>query len=45
MHAAGGCPHLRSIRLLCKENLIQLYEKAGFTLIGPSDVVHGQDMW
>ncbi|GIL89074.1 hypothetical protein Vretimale_16198 [Volvox reticuliferus] len=38
-------PHLRGIRLICKHNLIGLYEKAGFILVGPSDVVHGRDPW
>ncbi|KAG2485669.1 hypothetical protein HYH03_015641 [Edaphochlamys debaryana] len=38
-------PHLRTIRLICKKDLIPLYEKAGFSLVGPSDVVHGQDPW
>jgi hypothetical protein len=45
VHTTGGCPHLTSIRLLCKDNLIKLYEKAGFSLVGPSDVVHGADLW
>lgn len=31
--------------LLCKEHLREFYASAGFTLIGPSAVVHGQDMW
>ncbi|EFJ49157.1 hypothetical protein VOLCADRAFT_104364 [Volvox carteri f. nagariensis] len=38
-------PHLQAIRLICKQDLIGLYEKAGFTLAGPSDVVHGRDPW
>jgi len=33
------------ILLLCKENLIPLYKGAGFTLVGPSSVVHGQEQW
>jgi len=31
--------------LLCKEHLVCLYEGAGFTLVGKSDVVHGADPW
>jgi ribosomal protein S18 acetylase RimI-like enzyme len=31
--------------LLCKSHLIPLYARAGFSLIGPSAVVHGQDQW
>ena len=33
------------VLLLCKENLISLYSGAGFTLVGPSSVVHGQEQW
>lgn len=29
----------------CLPVQIQLYSKAGFSLLGPSDVVHGQDQW
>uniref|UniRef100_A0A7S0WTU9 N-acetyltransferase domain-containing protein n=1 Tax=Chlamydomonas leiostraca TaxID=1034604 RepID=A0A7S0WTU9_9CHLO len=36
---------LKSVRLICKSGLIPLYEKAGFQLVGPSSVVHGQDPW
>ena len=30
---------------MCKEPLVQFYSRAGFELIGPSGVVHGQDPW
>ena len=36
---------LKSVRLLCKEHMIPFYEKAGFTLLGESDVQHGKDKW
>ncbi|CAG9462439.1 unnamed protein product [Pedinophyceae sp. YPF-701] len=38
-------PQVRHLRLICKEDLIGLYEGAGFRVIGPSPVVHGQDPW
>lgn len=40
-----GDKQLKGAVLLAKENLIKLYEKAGFTLRGQSEVVHGQDKW
>ncbi|GAA6064257.1 hypothetical protein JCM10212_006406 [Sporobolomyces blumeae] len=36
---------IKGIRLIAKEGLVKMYEKAGFTLVGKSDVVHGQDPW
>lgn len=36
---------LRGAVLISKENLVKLYEKAGFTLRGESEVVHGKDKW
>ena len=33
------------VLLICKEQLVCLYEAAGFNNLGPSDVVHGQDPW
>jgi len=36
---------LENVFLLCKINLQTLYEKAGFTLVGPSAVHHGQEQW
>ena len=36
---------LTRVLLICKANLIGLYEKAGFVDLGRSDVVHGQDPW
>ena len=37
--------HVSRVLLICKENLVSLYDAAGFTSLGPSDVVHGQDPW
>jgi predicted GNAT family N-acyltransferase len=36
---------LASIRLLCKQHLIEFYQSVGFQLLGKSDVEHGQDQW
>ena len=44
-YVAQSCPQAQSVHLICKKNLITLYESAGFILIGPSAVVHGQDPW
>ena len=33
------------MRLLCKEVLIPFYSKAGFEVVGISEVVHGKDTW
>lgn len=38
-------PEVRSVRLIAKPYLTQLYTRAGFTLLGPSDVVHGSEQW
>jgi hypothetical protein len=38
-------PGIKEVRLICKEEMVPLYEGAGFTLVGPSPVVHGQDPW
>lgn len=38
-------PTLQEVRLICKDNLIRLYEGAGFSLVGPSDIEHGKDRW
>lgn len=40
-----SCPQACCVQLICKKNLISLYESAGFTLKGPSSVVHGQHQW
>mmetsp|Transcript_29421 Transcript_29421/g.53992 ORF Transcript_29421/g.53992 Transcript_29421/m.53992 type:complete len:163 (+) Transcript_29421:88-576(+) len=40
-----NAPHISRICLICKTNMVSLYSKAGFQMIGPSDVVHGQDPW
>ncbi|GAA5942111.1 polyamine acetyltransferase [Sporobolomyces koalae] len=36
---------LQGIRLIAKENLVAMYEHAGFVSRGKSKVVHGQDPW
>lgn len=36
---------VKGVVLIAKQNLVALYEKAGFTLRGESEVVHGQDKW
>jgi GNAT superfamily N-acetyltransferase len=38
-------PQVVSIALLCKEHLQGFYNSCGFSLVGPSGVVHGQDQW
>ena len=38
-------PQLRECRLICKQGLVPLYAGAGFAMVGPSEVVHGQDPW
>lgn len=38
-------PNLKKISLICKEHLVGLYKKAGFVLVGPSSIVHGEDVW
>ncbi|PNH04495.1 putative N-acetyltransferase C9.02c [Tetrabaena socialis] len=44
-YVGASSPGLRGIRLICKQDLVRLYEGAGFTLVGPSSVVHGRDPW
>ncbi|KAG9003033.1 hypothetical protein FRB94_002853 [Tulasnella sp. JGI-2019a] len=38
-------PKLKAILLICHEELIHLYRKADFELVGKSDVVHGPREW
>ena len=38
-------PAVRSVRLIAKPYLTALYERAGFRVLGPSDVVHGAEAW
>ena len=38
-------PAVQSVRLIAKPYLTQLYERAGFKLLGPSPVVHGSETW
>lgn len=44
-YVQGTTPQLREVRLICKEQLVPLYGGAGFAMVGPSCVVHGQDPW
>ena len=36
---------IQRILLICHQNLIPLYERVGFKLVGKSPVVHGPDPW
>jgi guanine nucleotide exchange factor len=38
-------PHVKELRLISKEYLTDLYKAAGYSLVGPSAVVHGVDPW
>jgi predicted GNAT family N-acyltransferase len=38
-------PRIQALRLICKEDLVGLYSRAGFQFVGPSDVQHGRDIW
>jgi arylalkylamine N-acetyltransferase len=38
-------PRLKSIRLLCKKELIAFYESCQFECLGVSDVLHGREKW
>jgi len=38
-------PAVRSVRLIAKPGLTELYVRAGFRLLGPSPVVHGAEPW
>ncbi|KAG8951404.1 hypothetical protein FRC04_006175 [Tulasnella sp. 424] len=40
-----GPPQIGSVRLICHEEMLELYRKAGFELIGKSPVVHGPREW
>lgn len=44
-YVRGGCPEVAEVRLICKQAMALLYEKAGFEMVGPSPVVHGADAW
>ena len=37
--------NITKVHLLCKTQLIGLYEKCSFVLLGKSEVVHGADPW
>lgn len=39
------CPQIQTVQLICKEELVPLYKATGFTLLGPSAVVHGKSQW
>jgi hypothetical protein len=34
-----------SLLHLCAQHLVSFYENCGFSLVGQSDVVHGQEVW
>ncbi|GAA6049173.1 hypothetical protein JCM3770_003291 [Rhodotorula araucariae] len=36
---------IRGARLIAHEELVPLYQRAGFTLVGPSEIVHGPRPW
>jgi hypothetical protein len=38
-------PNVKSMNLICKQDLTELYKGVGFELLGPSEVVHGKDQW
>lgn len=40
-----GDPQLQLVLLICHDEVIDLYRKAGFTLVGKSTVVHGPREW
>jgi ribosomal protein S18 acetylase RimI-like enzyme len=44
-HVKTHSPFVKRVSLMSKPNHITFYEKAGFTLIGPSPVPHGQELW
>jgi GNAT superfamily N-acetyltransferase len=44
-HIKKSAPQITRISLIAKESKTRLYEGCGFTLIGKSHVVHGQDTW
>lgn len=41
----GKTPRYRAIALLTHKPLIHLYTQVGFTLLGPSTITHGPDLW
>ncbi|KAJ2160689.1 hypothetical protein GGF46_002046 [Coemansia sp. RSA 552] len=41
---AGG-PRLRRLAMLSRKNLVPLYTRAGYSVLGESDVVHGTETW
>lgn len=41
----AGDPLLQKILLICHDDMVPLYEKAGFTIVGKSSVVHGPREW
>ncbi|KAJ2764724.1 hypothetical protein IWQ56_004380 [Coemansia nantahalensis] len=43
--AAGSGRKLTRLAMLSRANLLPLYESAGYTVLGPSSVVHGTESW
>lgn len=44
-HVDRTLPTVDVLSLIAKEHLVGFYQRAGFELLGPSDVVHGTDPW
>jgi len=45
LHHVHSLGSVSRVLLICKEPLVALYAGVGFKSLGPSDVVHGQDLW
>lgn len=45
VRSCSDASHVRGVRLISKAHLIPFYESCGFTLVGPSKVVHGAETW
>ncbi|KAJ2712890.1 hypothetical protein H4R19_002525 [Coemansia spiralis] len=43
--ATGSAPRLARLAMLSREHLLPLYERAGYTTLGRSSVVHGAESW
>jgi GNAT superfamily N-acetyltransferase len=43
--SARSCSRIESALLIAHPELVPLYERAGFTVVGPSAVVHGAKPW
>ncbi|KAJ2785715.1 hypothetical protein H4R18_000406 [Coemansia javaensis] len=45
LEAAGAGPTLTRLAMLSRTSLVPLYERAGYTNLGRSSVVHGDEAW